>query len=143
MRAYMIPFIVGGALAVTSCAVGEPQSAPSPLTEKQAKQLDKLLKGKVAGTPVKCISNFGNTSTIRISDDMLIYRGGRKLVYQNNLRNTCPGLADDDEIMVIRNAGSSYCDGDQFQLVDRFSGIQGPICRFGKFVPYRPSDDAG
>jgi hypothetical protein len=46
--------------------------------------------------------------------------------------------------MVVRQFGSSTCSGDFFHLVDRSSGIRGPTCVFGEFVPYRkPAGDKG
>lgn len=39
--------------------------------------------------------------------------------------------------MVVRQFGASTCEGDFFHLVDRSSGIRGPTCVFGNFVPYR------
>ena len=72
------------------------------------------------------------------------YRSGGNLVYRNDLKNSCPGLARDSDIMVVRQFGSSTCEGDFFHLVDRSSGIRGPTCVFGEFVPYRkPAGDAG
>ena len=137
MRIYTLPVLIAGALSLGSCVTSSTDQSPKPLTEKQAKQLDKALKGKVAGKPVNCISNFGNVSSVRISDDIMLYNPGGSTVYKNELRRTCRGLADDDDIIVIRNTGSSYCKNETFQLVDRFSGIPGPVCSWGEFVPYR------
>ena len=67
-----------------------------------------------------------------------------RLVYRNDLKGRCPGLARDSDIMVVRQFGSSTCSGDFFHLVDRSSGIRGPTCVFGEFVPYRkPAGDKG
>lgn len=130
---------------IASCAPGgtaEPGAAA--LSPKQAEQLDKQLAGKVAGEPVKCLPSYRASDTIRVSDTILLYRSGRNLVYRNDLRSSCPGLARDSDIMVIRQFGSSTCEGDFFHLVDRSSGIRGPTCVFGPFVPYRkPAGDAG
>ena len=58
--------------------------------------------------------------------------------------NMGAGLARDSDIMVVRQFGSSTCEGDFFHLVDRSSGIRGPTCVLGEFVPYRkPAGDAG
>ncbi|WP_260580527.1 hypothetical protein [Sphingopyxis sp. PET50] len=65
-------------------------------------------------------------------------------VYRNDLKSSCPGLARDSDIMVIRQFGGSTCSGDFFHLVDRTSGIRGPTCVLGDFVPYRkPAGDEG
>jgi hypothetical protein len=120
---------------LASC--GEVDSTPKPLTEKQSAQLTKELGDKVAGKPVSCISDFNSTNVVRISDDILLYRVSGNLVYKNNLRSSCPGLARDSDVIVSEQFGSQKCRGDLLRLVDRSSGIQGPVCSLGEFVPYR------
>ncbi len=112
-------------------------STPMPLTEKQSATLAKQLAGKVAGEPVNCISDFQSTQLIRVSDDILLYRVSGRLVYENRLRSSCPGLARDDDIIVSEQFGGQKCRGDLIRLVDRYSGMQGPVCSLGDFVPYR------
>ena len=121
--------------ALASC--GEVDSTPKPLTDKQSERLNKELDGKIAGKPVNCISDFNGTNVIRISDDILLYRVSGNLVYKNKLRSSCPGLARDNDILVSEQFGSQKCRGDFLKLVDRTSGIPGPICSLGEFVPYR------
>jgi hypothetical protein len=118
-------------------ACGKVDSTPKPLTEKQSAMLMKELGGKVAGTPVNCISDFNATNTIRVSDNILLYRVSGRLVYQNNLRSACNGLARDTDIIVSEQFGSQKCKGDIIRLVDRTSGIPGGVCSLGEFVPYR------
>ncbi len=126
---------------LTSC--GEVDSTPKPLTDKQSAQLTKELEGKVAGKPVNCISDFTSTNLVRISDNILLYRVSGNLVYQNKLRYGCPGLARDNDIIVSEQFGGQKCRGDIIRLVDRSSGIQGPSCSLGEFVPYRKEKKAG
>ena len=126
---------------LASCAPMD--STPQPLTDKQSALLAKALKGKVAGEPVNCISDFNATNLIRVSDDILLYRVSGRLVYQNRLRSSCPGLARDSDIIVSEQFGSQKCRGDLLKLVDRTSGIQGPVCSLGEFVPYRKENNSG
>lgn len=130
---------------LASCApAGSAEPGAEALTPKQAERLDKQLAGKVPGPPEKCLPNFRTTDTIRVSDSILLYRASGNLVYRNDLKSSCPGLARDSDIMVVRQFGSSTCSGDFFHLVDRSSGIRGPTCVFGEFVPYRkPEGGAG
>lgn len=124
-----------------SASVGTEAAA---LTPEQAETLNKELAGKVAGEPVTCLNgNARSYSTIRVSDDILLYRASGNLVYRNTLRGSCPGLARDNDIIVVRSFGSGTCRGDLFHLVDRTSGIRGPTCAFGEFVPYRKVDGGG
>ncbi len=124
-------------------ACGEVDSTPKPLTDKQSTLLSKELAGKVAGKPVNCISDFNATNMVRISDDILLYRVSGNLVYKNNLRSSCPGLARDNDIIVSEQFGGQKCRGDLLKLVDRTSGIPGPVCSLGEFVPYRKDKTAG
>ncbi len=137
--------LIAAASLVASCApAGTAEAGADALTPKQIETLDKQLAGKIPGEPIRCLPNTRTSDTIRVSDSILLYRSGRNLVYRNDLRNICPGLARDSDIMVVRQFGSSTCEGDFFHLVDRSSGIRGPTCVFGEFVPYRkPAGDAG
>ena len=134
-----VPFLLAG------CGhSGSAEPGAAALTPRQSERLGKQLAGKVPGEPIRCLPNYRTNETIRISDDILLYRAGGNLVYRNTLKGACPGLARDSDIMVVQQFGSSTCEGDFFHLVDRTSGIRGPTCVFGEFVPYRkPAGDAG
>jgi hypothetical protein len=123
-------------VALSGCSYGDTESAPAPIGAKEAKLLERELKGKVAGEPRNCISTLGNDNLIRISDDMLLYRQSGRLVYQNKLRSPCRGLARDNDVIVTETFGGQICRGDIVRLVDRTSGIPGPVCSLGEFVPY-------
>jgi hypothetical protein len=122
---------------LAACSAAETSTAPAPLTDKQAKLLDKELSGKTAGEAVRCISDTPGNNIIRVSDNMILYRVSGRLVYQNKLRSSCPGLARDHDIIVSEKYGSQQCSGDILRLVDRIGGIPGPVCVLGDFVPYR------
>ena len=142
MAAALLTAAVSLVVGCAPAGSGEPGAAA--LTPKQTELLDKHLAGKVPGEPLKCLPNYRSNDTIRVSDNILLYRSGGNLVYRNDLRSSCPGLARDSDIMVVRQFGSSTCAGDFFHLVGRSSGIRGPTCVFGEFVPYRkPAGDKG
>lgn len=125
-------------LALAACAAGPMRSANADaLSPEQLALLERNLGGKVAGQPVSCIPGGNQNQTIRVSDDILLYRVSGNLVYRNELRGGCPGLARDDDIIVSRVHGSGPCRGDIIHLVDRSSGLSGPSCVLGEFVPYR------
>lgn len=136
--------LLAAGLVLASCApAGSADAGAAALTPKQAKTLDKQLAGKVAGKPQNCIQDGPSYQTIRVSDDILLYKVSNGLVYRNDLRNTCRGLARGHDTMVIKKFGSQTCEGDFFHLVDGSSGIRGGSCVFGEFVPYRrPKGDA-
>jgi hypothetical protein len=137
MRVATLIFVTVAGIGLASCAQTDAESTPMALTEKQSKLLKKELDGKVPGEPVNCISDFNADNVIRVSDDILLFRASGRLVYQNKLRSSCPGLARDSDIMVFEQFGTQKCSGDIIKLVDRTSGIQGGFCSLGDFVPYR------
>jgi hypothetical protein len=137
MQNAMIALCLIATFGLSACAMSEAENSPVPLTDKQAKLLDKELAGKTPGTAVRCISDMVNSNIIRVSDDMLLYRVSGRLVYQNRLRSSCPGLARDHDVIVSELYGSQQCRGDIIRLVDRVGGIPGPVCVLGDFVPYR------
>jgi hypothetical protein len=137
MRAIFIALGISASALLSGCSVSDTQSTPIALTDKQAKLLEKQIDGKVAGEAVSCISNTQHNDIIRVSDDLLLYKVSGRLVYQNRLRSSCPGLASDRDIIVTEQFGSQQCRGDVIKLVDRLGGIPGPFCVLGDFVPYR------
>lgn len=136
----------GAAVPLVSACAPTQGRAPGAeaLKPKQLALLDKQLSDKIAEAPVKCVQNSNVMDTIRVSDSILLYRQSGRLVYRNDLRNSCPGLARDSDIMVVEQFGSQTCSGDFFHLVDRTSGMRGATCVFGEFTPYRkPAGDGG
>lgn len=125
-------------IALSACAAGQRSADAEALTPDQLALLDRHLGGKVAGEPVSCIpGTSGSADTIRVSDSVLLYRVSGRLVYKNDLRSSCPGLARDNDVIVTRTSGTGPCRGDIIRLVDRSSGIGGPSCSLGSFTPYR------
>ncbi len=137
MRSVFIALGISASVSLAGCSMSDTQSTPMALTEKQSKLLQEQIRGKDAGEAVRCISSVQNTNIIRVSDDMLLYKVSGRLVYQNRLKSSCPGLASDRDIMVTEQFGSQQCRGDIIKLVDRIGGIPGPFCVLGDFVPYR------
>jgi Family of unknown function (DUF6491) len=136
--------LVAMAMLAGCAPAGSVEQEAAALTPKQSATLAKQLGGKVAGEPQNCLNSSARSyNTIRVSDDILLYRASGKLVYRNTLQGSCPGLARDNDIMVVQSFGGSTCRGDFFHLVDRTSGIRGPTCVFGEFVPYRKTSGDG
>lgn len=129
MRAWMIfaPLLLAG------CAGSY---EPTPLTDKQTVALDKALAGKVAGAPQSCINREPQTNLSVISNNMLLYRVSRKLIYQNRLIGSCNGLTFGDTI-IVRSYGSQMCRGDFATTANLQSGITTGACALGDFIPYR------
>src|SRR3546814_12051257 len=74
---------------VASCApAGSGEPGAAALTPKQAERLDKQLAGKVPGEPMRCLPSYRTNQTIRVSDNILLYRSGGNLVYRNDLKRS-------------------------------------------------------
>lgn len=134
---HRLAFVTISALPILLASCAPVDSTPAPLTEKQSAKMEKLLKGKIAGEPQSCISNFGNDGLERISDSILVYRPSGGTVYVNTLTSPCPGLASGNDIIVTESFGNQLCRNDFVRLVDRTAGFPGPTCSLGDFVPYR------
>lgn len=120
-------------LALAACAGGY---EPTPLTVKQATKLDTALVGLTPGEPVACISRFPGTDMTVISNNVLLYRVSRKLVYRNDLIGGCNGLTRGDTLVTVSN-GSQLCRGDMARSADLAIGIPTGACALGSFTPYR------
>jgi hypothetical protein len=134
----MIPAKALAALALiglTGCTMAD--SRPARLTDSQSKELAKALEGKTAGTPVNCVRRqLGTAGLHAVSDELLIYRVNRNLVYRNNLNGSCVGISRGNA-MVLKPTNDQYCRNDIVGSVDFTTGMRGPSCALGDFVPYR------
>ena len=84
-----------------------------------------------------------NSNLTAISDDVLLLKVSRRLVYKNNLNGRCHGLARGDTLVLDVRAGQ-YCRGDLARVVDLLSGTFSGSCSLGDFIPYRaPPQIAG
>jgi len=101
---------------------------------KGEKRLEKILEGRVAGEPQRCIRDFANRRLQVIDDTALVYGGG-KTVYVQLTKN--PKDIDRDDIIVTRRFGTTQlCRLDVVTTVDRLSGFFSGAIFFEDFVPY-------
>lgn len=84
---------------------------PTPLTQKQATKLEEELAGKVAGEKVSCIDQQPQTNLTVISNNVLLYRVNKRLIYKNELMGSCNGLTFGDTL-IVRVFGTQLCRGD-------------------------------
>ncbi len=73
---------------------------------------------------------------MRIGDDRTLIYGRGRTVWVNRLGPDCRGIRRSD-ILILEPIGASYCRGDRVRSTDPVSGIPGPGCRLGDFIPYR------
>lgn len=104
-------------------------------------RLAKMLEGRVAGEPERCIHTVGNRSLTRIDGTALTYKSGDTL-WVNYTRN--PESIDDGDIMVMKRFSSTtLCRTDHIELVDRLSGMFSGVLFLDEFVPYKKVDAEG
>lgn len=125
---------VGMAAMLLAGCVGNQE--PRPLTPKQTAELDKALAGKVAGEKVSCINREPQSNLTVISNNVLLYKVSRKLVYKNELIGSCNGLTYGDT-MIVRSFGSQLCRGDFTSSANLMTGMITGSCALGDFTPYR------
>jgi hypothetical protein len=96
--------------------------------------LAKAIAGRVAGTPVSCISQPTIRSSQVIDGTAIVYEVGGTL-YVNRPRIGAESL-DSDDILVSRTTGSQLCSLDSIRLLDNASRIEQGFVSLGEFVPY-------
>lgn len=119
-------------LLLAAVMVATPALAAARDTPDQ--QLAKVIAGRVAGTPVNCISLIGSQSSQIIPGKAIVYRTGARL-YVNTPRSGASSLGDDD-ILITRTIGSQLCSIDTVDLIDRVSRFPRGFVILGPFVPY-------
>lgn len=120
-------------------------AAPSVSAKEKLKgeaKLEKMLEGREAGEPSRCIRTLGSSGFTKIDGTALVYRQGRTL-WVNRTRN--PESIDDDDYLVIRKYGGSasqLCRLDNVTTRDRFGNFFTGVILLEDFVPYRLKEEA-
>jgi hypothetical protein len=111
----------------------EAMEHPTPLTKGEAR-LAKLLEGRVAGEPVRCIRTFPRSRMQTIDKTAYVYGSGTTIYVQ---RTNAPDSIDDSDALVInRYDPTSLCRVDIATTIDPFTGIFTGAVFFEDFVPY-------
>jgi hypothetical protein len=116
-------------LALPGAAMAEEKVNP-----KGEAELAKMLEGRVAGKPVKCLPTHAMDNSTVIDKTAIVYRSGSKL-YVNRPRSGADQL-DDDDILLTKIYGSQLCNVDKVDLIDRSSRMWSGFVMLGEFVPY-------
>jgi len=124
-RATAALLMLGAALIAT------PLAAREKLTGEE--QLAKILKDRVAGKPVDCISLTESHSTTIVEKTAIVYDAG-STIYVN--RPAWPQSLDDDDVMVTKTWGSQLCRLDIVQLHERSGMFWHGSVGLEQFVPY-------
>ncbi|MGL3820215.1 hypothetical protein [Sphingopyxis sp. R3-92] len=128
MRPLITATLTAAALLAAPAAIAREKLAPEA-------QLEKLLEGRVAGEPQKCISLSATNSSQIIDKTAIVYRSGGTL-WVNRPRGGASSL-DDDDVLVTKLTGNQLCNVDTVELHDRMSHMYSGFVSLGDFVPYR------
>lgn len=145
-----VPFrpVLAGLAAALALAVVAPALAASEtprdldpdgdiaaeLQTKGEKRLAKLLEGRVAGEPVRCIRTIPTMAMQTIDKTAYVYGSGNTIYVQ---RTSNPGDIDGGDALVSRRfSASELCRLDQFTTADRVLGFFTGAVFFEDFIPY-------
>ena len=111
----------------------ETTAEASPPTKGEAR-LAKLLDGRVAGEPVRCIRSLPSQRMTTIDRTAYVYGSGNTIYVQ---RTRDPDQIDDNDALVTQRFNASeLCRLDQMTTVDRVLGFFTGAVFFEDFVPY-------
>lgn len=141
-RALLARPLIGCLAAALALAMASPAAAQAdaeataeaaPLSKGEAR-LAKLLEGRTAGEPVRCIRTLPNQRMQTIRGTAYVYGSGNT-IYVQRTRN--PDQIDDNDAMVTtRFNASELCRLDQINTVDPVLGVFTGAVFFEDFVPY-------
>ncbi|WDA42553.1 hypothetical protein [Erythrobacter sp. BLCC-B19] len=120
-------------LAAQEAGDVEAKAEATPLTKGEAR-LAKLLEGRVAGEPVRCIRTIPNQRMQTIDRTAYVYGSG-ETIYVQRTRNP-ESIDDNDALVVNRFNASELCRLDITTTVDRNLGVFTGAVFFEDFVPY-------
>lgn len=134
-----LPLALAGLLL--SPLAAQDTDAPDVQTTKEAQRqargearLAKLLEGRVAGEPVRCVRTFPNQRIQTIAGTAYVYGSGQTIYVQ---RTQNPEQIDTNDVIVsLQFQAGQLCRLDQTTTVDRFNGFFTGVVLFEDFIPY-------
>lgn len=116
-----------------SAPEAEVVAEPSPQTEGELR-LARLLEGRVAGEPVRCIRSLPSQRMQTIARTAYVYGAGNTIYVQRTLN---PELINaNDALVTNRFSGTQLCRFDVTTTIDRFNGFFTGAVILEDFVPY-------
>jgi hypothetical protein len=109
------------------------EEAAAPMTKGEVR-LAKLLEGRVAGEPTRCIRAFPSQRMTTIEGTAYVYGSGNTIWVQRT-RNP-EAISDTDTLVINRYSGLQLCSLDFARTIDRYNGFFTGAVFFEDFVPY-------
>lgn len=126
--------LVPVALAVGALAVAVPALAAHDRADRGEAKLAKVLQGRTAGKPVRCLDMSQRRDMQVIDHTALIFRDGD--TYYVNRPDGVNFLSWSD-VPVFKIWGDQLCSKDLVRLRDSATLMPGATMIMGEFVPYR------
>jgi hypothetical protein len=132
--------ILAGALATLGLATAahatgaHATGAHATTVEKGEARLAKMLEGRVAGQPVKCITAMRSNDLQVIDMVGLVYDAGDTIYVA---RPNDPRSLSSDDAVIINRQGSQLCTSDVTRTFDRYNGNISGVVFLQDFVPYK------
>ena len=126
--------LIPALLAIGAFAVTMPAVAARDDSQRGEAKLAKILDGRSAGKPVKCLDPSQRRNMQVVDRTALVFKDG-KTYYVNR-----PGGVNFltwTDVPVFKIWGDQLCSKDIVHLRDRSSGLGGPSMIMGDFIPYR------
>lgn len=123
------PILAGAALAL-----GATSANAGAREDKGEATLAKMLEGRVAGEPVRCITTFRNNSPQIIDRVALVHDEGDTIYVARPAR--ARSLDSHDILLIERFSSSQLCASDQMRMIDRTGGFLTGLVFVKEFVPY-------
>lgn len=95
--------------------------------------LARLLKGKSAESPRRCIFPDWSVHPQIIDGRAIVYRDAR-YTYVARFKGGCPALREDRRV-TVQGTGGQLCENDPARISEA-TGHDFGLCTFDKFVPY-------
>lgn len=115
-------------------ALGATLPTAAAADEKGEAKLAKLLDGRVAGEPVRCLDRSRRDNLEVVDHTALVFKDG-DTYYVN--RPSGVNFLTWSDVPVFKVWGSQLCAMDIVHLHDRSTGIGGASMSMGEFIPYR------
>jgi len=146
---FALPALVAWSVAASGATLGannaqsaetEPGEASESATEMSEgeKRLAKLLEGRVAGDPQRCIRALPTPPMTVIDETAIVYGRGSTIYVQ---RTTTPEAIDRSDVFSVRQfQASRLCKQDMVTTSERISGIFTGNVMLEEFIPYTRVD---
>jgi|SRR5215217_4970015 len=124
-------------IAATAAIAGCTQAPPRHQTMEADARLQRMLAGKVAGSPIGCIPHQQSGKPSLVTPGAIAFQVNPGLVYVSNVEGSgCEGADDPMLTLVSKSSGPGLCSGDTIEIHDPRTRILVGACTLGPITAY-------